>query len=36
MSEEELKKCIVDMVLNIHSINILNRIYSYVMHCFIK
>ena len=36
MSEEELKNYIIDMVLNIHSISILRRIYSYVMHYFIK
>lgn len=36
MSEEELKNYIIDMVLNIHSMNKLCRIYSYVMHYFIK
>lgn len=36
MSDEELKKRIVDMVLNMHSKNILRRVYSYVMHYFIK
>lgn len=36
MSEEELKNYIIDMVLNIHSMKKLHRIYSYVMHYFIK
>ena len=36
MSEEELKKYIIDMVLSIRSINKLRRIYSYVLHYFIK
>lgn len=36
MSEDELKKYIIDMVLNIRSINKLRRIYSYVMYHFIK
>lgn len=36
MSEEELKNYIIDMVLNIRSMNKLRRIYSYVMHYFVK
>lgn len=36
MSEDEYRTCIIKMITEIHSLTILRRIYSYVMHHYTK
>lgn len=36
MSEDEYRNCIINMITQIHSLAVLRRIYTYVVHYYTK